>query len=103
MGGKFDVLMIPGTAPPALTPILDEPKFMTATAAQYEKSNMVFTVCSGSVILAHAGCAKGLELTTHKTMVDESRAKYPEHKFKGQARFTQTENWGGEGGGKKLL
>jgi transcriptional regulator GlxA family with amidase domain len=53
-----------------------------------EKSEIVFSVCSGARLLAKAGLLEGLEFTTHHLVYEDVAQLAPSAKLKKEKRFT---------------
>ncbi|MDF3831589.1 DJ-1/PfpI family protein [Cupriavidus basilensis] len=72
----IDVLMVPGGAPPEDPP-------MPADVVEWLKVHggavpRVCAICTGSFLVAEAGLAKGMRLTTHWNASDVLAARYPD-------------------------
>lgn len=83
---NFDILMIPGAFETGLV-VMDDPKFMKDYAQLAEKSKVVFTVCTGSIILAKTGLLNNTKATTNKMAYSYFTPHYPKVEWVRKARY----------------
>ncbi|KAI9934563.1 hypothetical protein ASPWEDRAFT_186212 [Aspergillus wentii DTO 134E9] len=81
----FDTLFIPGGY--GMIPILSDAGLMQQIGELADKASTVFTVCTGSIVLAATGMLDGRGATTNKIVFDEMTPSYPNIKWQKQARW----------------
>jgi putative intracellular protease/amidase len=69
----FDSLFIPGGL--GMIPLLDDPMLLKKIGKLVDRARTVFTVCTGSLILAATGRLNGREATCNKRIYDEITPK----------------------------
>lgn len=69
----FDSLFIPGGL--GMIPLLDDPMLLKKIGELVDRARTVFTVCTGSLILAATGRLNGREATCNKRIYDEMTPK----------------------------
>jgi putative intracellular protease/amidase len=74
----FDTLFIPGGL--SMIHLLDDPMLLKKIGQLVDRARNVFTVCTGSLILAAAGRLNGREATCNKRVFDEMTPKCTFHK-----------------------
>lgn len=70
---QFDTLFIPGGY--AMIPLLIDPILLQRMGQLVDRAANVFTVCTGSVLLAATGRLNGRKATTNKRLYDELTPK----------------------------
>ncbi|KAJ5390530.1 uncharacterized protein N7496_001598 [Penicillium cataractarum] len=81
----FDTLFIPGGL--SMIHLLSDPMLLKKIGQLVDRARLVFTVCTGSLILAATGRLNGREATCNKRIFDEMTPKYPDVKWKRQGRW----------------
>jgi transcriptional regulator GlxA family with amidase domain len=72
---KADVLIVPGGK--GVRPLLDDESFLTWLRGRCEQARWVFSICTGSGLLANCGWAAGKRVTTHWGFVETLRGLGP--------------------------
>ena len=79
---SFDILVVPGGPGPAIDKIINDPSssviafiksFCTPRTEKVDDPPILFSVCTGSLLLATAGALTGISATTHHLCLDELR------------------------------
>ncbi|KAJ5698085.1 DJ-1 domain InhA-type [Penicillium macrosclerotiorum] len=77
---EFDMLVVPGAALPILQPLLESGapeldliRAFAAIQAPAERPRILFSVCTGAILLGAAGVLSGLTVTTHHHALDTLR------------------------------
>ncbi|KAI4169803.1 MAG: hypothetical protein LQ343_005452 [Gyalolechia ehrenbergii] len=81
----FDTLFIPGGV--GMLPLVWDPFLLRQIGRLVDLAANVFTVCTGSVLLAATGKLDGRKATTNKRIYDEHTTKYPTVNWRKQARW----------------
>ncbi|KAJ5667061.1 hypothetical protein N7507_002925 [Penicillium longicatenatum] len=83
----FDTLFIPGGT--GFQPLVWDPILLEQIGLLSDRAPNVFTVCTGSLILAATGRLDRRSSTTNKRLFDEMTPKWPKVKWQKQARWVQ--------------
>lgn len=83
---QHDILIIPGGN--GTRELVDNYSVIQWIKESAEKSEIIFSVCSGARLLAKAGLLDGLEFTTHHLVYDDVAQLAPLAKLKKEKRFT---------------
>lgn len=75
----FDTLFIPGGL--SMINLLDDPMLLKKIGQLVDRASSVFTVCTGSLILAATGRLDGREATCNKRIFDEMTPKCRSHEM----------------------
>jgi transcriptional regulator GlxA family with amidase domain len=81
-----EILVIPGGN--GTRQLVNNLSFIQWLKSSAEKSEIVFSVCSGARLLAKAGLLEGLEFTTHHLVYEDVAQLAPSAKLKKEKRFT---------------
>ncbi|MCJ1387247.1 hypothetical protein MMC18_000087 [Xylographa bjoerkii] len=84
---QFDTLFIPGGF--GMMPLVWEPFLLQQIGQLADRAANVFTVCTGSLLLAATGRLDGRKATTNKRLYDEMTPKYPGVQWQKRARWVQ--------------
>ncbi|KAI4264513.1 MAG: hypothetical protein L6R42_000378 [Xanthoria sp. 1 TBL-2021] len=83
----FDTLFIPGGF--GMIPLLGDPNLLGQIGQLVDRAANVFTVCTGSVLLAATGRLDSRKATTNKRLYDELTSKYPGVQWQKRARWVE--------------
>lgn len=72
-----------------MVPVLCDPSLLERIGQLVERAANVFTVCTGSIILAATGRLDGRRATTNKKRYDEMVPKYPNIRWQKHARWVR--------------
>lgn len=72
-GRKFDTLFIPGGF--SMMPLVWDPILLQQIGQLADRASIIFTVCTGSILLAATGRLNGRKATTNKLLYDEETPK----------------------------
>ncbi|EAW17003.1 putative ThiJ/PfpI family transcriptional regulator [Aspergillus fischeri NRRL 181] len=84
---QFDTLFIPGGF--GMLPLIWDPILLQRIGKLVDRAANVFTVCTGSILLAATGRLDGRKATTNKRLYDELTPKYPGVQWQKRARWVQ--------------
>ncbi|KAJ5574187.1 uncharacterized protein N7459_008614 [Penicillium hispanicum] len=84
---EFDTLFIPGGV--GILPLLWDPMLLQHVGQLADKASNVFSVCTGSLVLAATGRLDGRQATTNKRAYDEMTPKYQQVQWQRRARWVQ--------------
>ncbi|GAQ05107.1 isonitrile hydratase [Aspergillus lentulus] len=84
---QFDTLFIPGGF--GMMPLVSDPILLQRIGKLVDRAANVFTVCTGSILLAATGRLDGRKATTNKRLYDELTPKYPGVQWQKRARWVQ--------------
>ncbi|MCJ1438109.1 hypothetical protein MMC27_007496 [Xylographa pallens] len=84
---QFDTVFIPGGF--GMMPLVHDPILLQQIAQLVDRAANVFTVCTGSMLLAATGRLDGRKATTNKRLYDEITPKYPGVQWQKRARWVQ--------------
>jgi putative intracellular protease/amidase len=82
---KWDVLLLPGGR--GTDSLYQDTEFMDKFRQLANKSEIVFTVCSGSHTLAASGLIAGVKATTNKSLFSRFSTQYKDVKWVRKARW----------------
>ncbi|KAJ5183987.1 hypothetical protein N7492_001603 [Penicillium capsulatum] len=85
--GKLDLIYIPGPSPHQMPPPREYLEFLQ----QHEARGVtILSVCTGSLIVAHAGLTRGKTATAPRFLIPDMRKQFPETKqWDENSRFTR--------------
>ena len=66
---------------------MQNPVLIEWLKTQWEKTQLIASICTGSFLLAEAGLLDGLESTTHWASIERMRKTYPKIKVMQDKRF----------------
>ncbi len=75
---KFDMIYVPGFLAEPLETISHGKKIITWLSAQHKRRTTLAAACNGNLFLAEAGVFKGKSATTHWSLKEFFRARYPD-------------------------
>ncbi|GFF49071.1 isonitrile hydratase [Aspergillus udagawae] len=84
---KFDTLFIPGGF--GMMPLVWDPILLQRIGQLVDRAPNVFTVCTGSILLAATGRLDKRKATTNKRLYDEMTPKYAGVQWQKRARWVQ--------------
>ncbi|MCJ1475046.1 hypothetical protein MMC13_003706 [Lambiella insularis] len=84
---QFDTLFIPGGF--GVLPLVRDPILLQQIGQLVDRALNVFTVCTGSMLLAATYRLDGRKATTNKRLYDEITPKYPGVQWQKRARWVQ--------------
>ncbi|EPS26255.1 hypothetical protein POX_c04723 [Penicillium oxalicum] len=84
---QFDTLFIPGGF--GMMPLVWDPILLQRIGQLVDRAPNVFTVCTGSILLAATGRLNGRKATTNKRLYDEVTPKHPGVQWQKRARWVQ--------------
>jgi transcriptional regulator GlxA family with amidase domain len=82
-----DILIIPGGY--GTRPLLKHEKLITWIHGQSSRVEWLLSVCTGALLLAHAGLLKNCTATTHHTAFEQLKQLSPSTNVVGDKRFVQ--------------
>ncbi|EAW12215.1 DJ-1/PfpI family protein [Aspergillus clavatus NRRL 1] len=82
-----DTLFIPGGF--GMLPLVWDPILLQRIGQLVDRASNVFTVCTGSILLAATGRLNGRQATTNKRLYDELTPKHPAVQWQKRARWVQ--------------
>jgi len=82
----WDVILLPGGI--GFETVVKDPVFLDKLAQLVPKCDIMFTVCTGSLILAATGLLDGIKATTNKMLYCEWTPKFPDVDWVHVARWT---------------
>lgn len=85
-----DVLVIPGG--PGTRPQLENKRLLQWLQTMVTDERTTVSVCSGALLLGHAGLLDGLETTTHHRAIDELRKLAPAARVHTDKRYIWNDN-----------
>jgi len=74
---KYDLIYMPGFLGDLDTLVVRQKKLVSWIKSQYEKGTIVAAACNGNFFLAEAGILDGKKATTHWSMIETFRKRYP--------------------------
>lgn len=80
-----DIVLVPGGA--GTRPLVDDPAFLTWLEATARSARLVTSVCTGSALLAAAGCLDGYRATSNKAAFHWVSTHGPRVEWVAQARW----------------
>ncbi|KAJ5613829.1 hypothetical protein N7528_007483 [Penicillium herquei] len=83
----FDTVFIPGGC--GMEPLVFDPILLNQIGQLVDRAANVFTVCTGSILLAATGRLDGRQATTNKRLYDEATPNYQAVKWQKRARWVQ--------------
>ncbi|OQD86316.1 hypothetical protein PENANT_c008G01328 [Penicillium antarcticum] len=83
----FDTVFIPGGF--GMMPLVWDQMLLKQIGQLVDRAANVFTVCTGSILLAATGRLDGRQATTNKRLYDEATPKHPAVKWQKRARWVQ--------------
>lgn len=83
----LDTLFIPGGS--GMRPLVQDPILLQQIGQLVDRAANVFTVCTGSILLAATHRLDGCKATTNKRLFDEMTPKYPGVQWEKRARWVQ--------------
>lgn len=92
---KPDMIVIPGTNPDQVMKYLKDDDFQNIVL-NWVKNNanngtVIFTVCTGSMLLSETGILDHYDITTHSMLLDALEEHNPESKVKREVRYVDQE------------
>lgn len=87
LGGKFDILIVPGGPLRAVKKITENREVINWIEEFYKAGGLIASVCSGAILLAEAGILSGKRATTHHLAIDYMKAAYPDIEVLSNVRF----------------
>ncbi|GIK05274.1 hypothetical protein Aspvir_009378 [Aspergillus viridinutans] len=84
---QFVTLFIPGGV--GMLPLVWDPILLQRIGQLVDRAANVFTVCTGSILLAATGRLDGRKATTNKRLYDELTPKHPGVRWQKRARWVQ--------------
>ncbi|KAJ5134833.1 hypothetical protein N7448_000144 [Penicillium atrosanguineum] len=78
---EYDILVVPGGTPSVIEPLVNRNaseiefirRFAALSLSPSQKPRILFSVCTGSLLVGAAGILSGMTVTTHHRAVDELR------------------------------
>ncbi|KAI9290568.1 class I glutamine amidotransferase-like protein [Neoconidiobolus thromboides FSU 785] len=89
---EFDILVLPGADSNGLK-ILDNDKFINNYKELCGKAKVVFTICTGSLLLAKTGLIDNINATTNKQAYPKYTPNYPNVKWIYHARWVHNKKY----------
>ncbi|KAI9292364.1 class I glutamine amidotransferase-like protein [Neoconidiobolus thromboides FSU 785] len=89
----FDILVLPGADSPDGIEILNNERFVNNYKQLCNKSKVVFTTCTGSLILAKTGLIDQVYATTNKQAYKKYTRDYPNVKWIHKARWIHNKKY----------
>ena len=88
---KPDILVVPGANPDIVLAYLQDEQFQQTYTAwitvQHQQGALLFTVCTGSLLLSNTALFDGLSITTHFLGLDMLQERCPKAQVKRGVRF----------------
>lgn len=81
---SFDLLLVPGGV---VDQVQRDPQHIQWLRDQRDHCQCIASICTGAFLLAQAGLAEGLSLTTHWEDLEDLARQFPSQRIEGQRRY----------------